>query len=127
MTPSATARGDPPGTRTEVAGLADTVEGAEVVTGSAVSEAAIKRRSGARKLANYRMLQVATRGLRSCTTAGASDERLFAHIHPAPLAFSVTSASSRAVGWPVTPAAVWPCTSTPSKLWLMQVRLKVIT
>jgi len=50
-------------TEDEVAGLAETVSGAEVVTGPAVSEAEIKRRSEAGELADYRMLHFATHGL----------------------------------------------------------------
>jgi tetratricopeptide (TPR) repeat protein len=54
---------DLPGTVDEVAGLVETVPGAEVVTGADVSEAEIKRRSEAGELANYRMLHFATHGL----------------------------------------------------------------
>jgi CHAT domain-containing protein len=54
---------DLPGTRAEVAALAETVPGAEVVTGPEVSESEIKRRSATGDLARYRLLHFATHGL----------------------------------------------------------------
>jgi CHAT domain-containing protein/tetratricopeptide (TPR) repeat protein len=54
---------DLPGTLAEVAALAETVPGADVVTGPAVSEAEIKRRSENGDLSMYRLLHFATHAL----------------------------------------------------------------